>query len=471
MKRTNPAGWTLNPVVWSKGTFLQAQHFQAQDRYLEALVDFRIQAMSPECWGFVEMDIDSSLLVKNVVSLRRASGVMRDGLAFDFAESDRLPPPLELAKVFRDDQPVIDVFLAIPVDQRGGATVSYASGAEARYLVDVYSFKDETSATNEKPINLLLKNFRLIGTPPGTDPGGEADVGLSTLFVGSFERTGAGGLRMLAASSPPMLDLKESPTLLNVARRAIASLGSRADELRRMRRERSAELAEFTESDTVSFWLLHTVNSHVATLTELLERKPLHPGEFHRALLAVASALTAFSLKYVPTDLPAYAHSNPGPGIVRLGELFQELLDAALPRRYASIPLETTERLVHWAEIKEDRYLDGCRVFIAVASDLGPERLITEVPRLIKVASRAQLRELIDHAKLGVPLSHDPNPPRTIPLQTAYRYFELDTRSDFWIGVKRSRNIAVYTPTGLGTQVSLELLVDLGRQPANQGKA
>ena len=39
-------------VVWSEGMFLRPQHFQQQERYLEALVRRRTVAVLELGWGF-----------------------------------------------------------------------------------------------------------------------------------------------------------------------------------------------------------------------------------------------------------------------------------------------------------------------------------------------------------------------------------------------------------------------------------
>ncbi|MDG4584969.1 MAG: type VI secretion system baseplate subunit TssK, partial [Candidatus Competibacter sp.] len=38
-------------VVWSEGMFLRPQHFQQQDRYLEALVRQSCRHLRPYDWG------------------------------------------------------------------------------------------------------------------------------------------------------------------------------------------------------------------------------------------------------------------------------------------------------------------------------------------------------------------------------------------------------------------------------------
>src|SRR5258707_1161316 len=51
-----------NRVVWLEGMFLRAQHFQQQDRWLEALVRDRTASLRPHGWGLTEAAINPNLL-------------------------------------------------------------------------------------------------------------------------------------------------------------------------------------------------------------------------------------------------------------------------------------------------------------------------------------------------------------------------------------------------------------------------
>ena len=50
-------------VVWSEGMFLQPQHFQQHDRYVQALVERRAAGLRPYSWGFSTLKIDPQQLL------------------------------------------------------------------------------------------------------------------------------------------------------------------------------------------------------------------------------------------------------------------------------------------------------------------------------------------------------------------------------------------------------------------------
>ena len=82
----------LQPVLWTKGTFLTPQHLQLQDRFLEDSLNFRLQALKFCAWGFSEVVLDQELLADGHLAVSRASGIFPDGLLFDIPGSDQPPP-------------------------------------------------------------------------------------------------------------------------------------------------------------------------------------------------------------------------------------------------------------------------------------------------------------------------------------------------------------------------------------------
>ena len=64
----------LQPVIWTKGTFLTPQHLQTQDRFIEDTLNFRLQALKFCAWGFSELVINQEML-----SRRSAGGLARLG--------------------------------------------------------------------------------------------------------------------------------------------------------------------------------------------------------------------------------------------------------------------------------------------------------------------------------------------------------------------------------------------------------
>ena len=90
----------LQPVIWTKGTFLTPQHLQVQDRYVEDTLQFRLHTLKFCPWGFKELVINREMLADGQLLISRASGIFPDGLLFDIPDADPPPPSKALAELF-----------------------------------------------------------------------------------------------------------------------------------------------------------------------------------------------------------------------------------------------------------------------------------------------------------------------------------------------------------------------------------
>ena len=178
----------LQPVIWQKGTFLSPQYLQTQDRFIESVLQFRLEALNFRPWGFRELRVNQEELAGGNFAISRAVGIFPDGLTFDIPESDPAPPPKPLLSLFDAEQESVDVYLAIPQYRERGLNVSVAQrGAETRFVAEVVNIRDENSGGSEKSIQIARKNFRFLVE-------GESQEGSSTLRVGRINRTAAGTL-------------------------------------------------------------------------------------------------------------------------------------------------------------------------------------------------------------------------------------------------------------------------------------
>jgi predicted component of type VI protein secretion system len=132
-----------NRVIWSEGLFLQPQHFQQQDRYVERYVETRCQALIPHSWGFTELELERDFLSIGKFGLRRAAGVFPDGTPFRMPDDDPLPTPLDVRTTDRDQL----LFLAVPLRRPGEMEVDRAAAVDglARHGVRELEARDASS--------------------------------------------------------------------------------------------------------------------------------------------------------------------------------------------------------------------------------------------------------------------------------------------------------------------------------------
>ena len=85
-----------NKTVWSEGMFLQPQHFQQHDRYLEKQLEGRTAPLLGYSWGFSHIELDAAALMLGKIQLAAARGIFPDGTPFDFPHQDSPPMPLDI---------------------------------------------------------------------------------------------------------------------------------------------------------------------------------------------------------------------------------------------------------------------------------------------------------------------------------------------------------------------------------------
>lgn len=444
----------MQGVLWSKGLLLSPQHLQLHDRYFEDQLGFQIGALATYPWGFSSLQVDPEAVEGGVLTVPQASGILEDGLLFDFPEADPAPDSKTLDGYWKADQRSMLAYLAIPEYRQGDRNVSAEGpGARTRYSAEVAYRRDENSGVAERPVEVARKNLRLLVE-------GESMEGVIALPVARVLRDPNGAYSLDPSFIPPLLDYSASDHLVGLVRRIDSILVGKGTDLGRLRRERSAGLAGFSAADIPNFWLLHTVNSHLPEIRHLLGSGPHHPLDLFSVLLSLAGALTTFSADIHPGELPTYTHDDLSGCFGALDETIRDLLDTVIASHAVSIRLQEVEPSVYGAPIEEDRHLRAVQAYLAVRSDVADADLVEKAPSFIKVASRDEIQRLFSQSVSGVGLSHVSEPPRALPVKLDFRYFRLDLSDPLWQTVLRSRTVAVWVASQIPSP-ELELVLIL----------
>jgi type VI secretion system protein ImpJ len=442
----------LQPVLWSKGTFLTPQHLQLQDKFLEDSMNFRVQALKFSAWGFNELVLDQELLAEGKLAIGRASGIFPDGMLFDIPGPDQPPASKVLAEFFDPGVSNLDFYLTVPDYKKNGLNVAgLGRVASSRYLAEIRTVRDDNTGTGEKPLQIARKNLRLLAETENRE-------GSSAMRIANVERTEAGGFRLNQHFVPPLLELLASDYLRGLVNGILEILSAKSTQLAGARRQKNQSLAEFTTADIANFWLLYTVNSNIPVLSHLLQGQRCHPEQLFSALTTLGASLTTFSAKIRPRDLPLYDHSELGKVFTDLDEKLRLLLDTDWQKNVISLPLKHVSNTVYAAAIDQDRYLTNTRMYLAITADVNDETIIRRVPQLVKACSATHIDQLVNRALPGITLTHTPSPPSAIPIKMKYQYFSLNQSGAAWETVTRARNFAVHVPGDIPNP-NMELII------------
>jgi type VI secretion system protein ImpJ len=442
------------PVIWTKGTFLNPQHLQAQDAYLEALLHFKLDALVYQPWGFGRLALERHQLSGGIVQITECSGMFPDGLLFDIPTIDAAPAARDIKPYLTGDRNSALIYLTIPAYRNGAVNVCAPSATvEARYRAEFELVRDENTGKSEQPVPVARKNFRIL-------VGDEAREAGSSLAIARVRRTAAGAFELDPDYVPPVLDFRASGLLLAIAREMVERLVARSTEIAGTRRRRNQGLADFTSSDIAHFWLLYTLNSHLPALRHFYETRGGHPEALYLELSSLAAELTTFSHELTPIDLPLYDHQDLSGCFRELRTELKRLLDTVAPRNFVALPLKPTRPSVYTTALDDPKYLASSRLYLAFASSAEKRDVIEKTPQLVKLASAGGMEHLIRQALPGIPLSHTSSPPGLIALKPGFEYFLISQSGPGWEAVRRDQNFAVYVPADF-PDPELELVVVL----------
>src|SRR5580765_4445982 len=369
----------LQPVIWTKGTFLSPQHLQLQDRFLENLLEFHLDSLSFRPWGFRSLQISREALDEGSLAISSASGIFPDGLLFDIPESDSVPAPKVLADCFEPDQTTLDVYLSVPQYRERGLNVATTGRqGSARYRAEVELFRDENTGLSEKPVQIAHKNLRLLAE-------GESLDGFSNLRVARVRRTEAGTFQTEPRFVPPLLNFHASDYLAGIARQLVEILTARSGAIAGLRRQKNQSLADFTAADIASFWLLYTVNTAFPLFRHLFETRGGHPEELYSAMLTLAGSLTTFSTRVHPRDLPPYDHENLGGCFAALDEKLRMLLETVVASNVVSLPLKLLKPSIYATSLDHDKYLVNTKMYLAISAETSQAEIVAKTPSFVKI--------------------------------------------------------------------------------------
>ena len=421
-------------VVWSEGMFLQPQHFQQQDRYLENYIHGRSTALSAFGWGFQEIALDNNLLKLGKISIIRARGVLPDGTPFSIPDVDDAPPVLDVPENLHNQE----VYLALPVRRQGVPEV--AAPAQDQRLARYASYEAETfdsTSENGEPVRIQIGKPRFSLLLESQDRSGYACIGLARITESREDKL----VILDELFVPPCVDCRVSSRLIGFLNELGGLLHHRGEALAgRLIGSGRAGTAEIAD-----YMLLQLVNRLEPLVIHLSQIQGLHPERLYSELVQMVGELATFTGRTKrPPKLNPYLHDRLQETFGPIMSVLRQALSTVLEQSAISLELVERKYGIRVSPIN-DRSLIGTAVFVlAVKADVKPEMLRKAFPAQAKLGPVEKIRDLVNLQLPGVGLNPLPVAPRQIPYRAGYTYFELDRASDFWRDLKQSGGFALH---------------------------
>jgi type VI secretion system protein ImpJ len=409
-------------VAWREGLFLRQQHFQQQDRHIDALIGARSRSARPYPWGLTSLAINHDLAALGKFAIERLSGVLPDGLPFSIPAELPPPPPLDIPPSTRD----AIIYLTLPAHQPGAVEyrVQGEAGADTtRYLVDTIDVPDVFAEERmRETLEIARPNFTFGLTRDQTY--GRVLIGLARV-----RETNAGALIFDDRYIPSALDLTASARLTGFLADICGRAEQRIDELAL----RAVEATEGGTETIANFLLLQMLNRCQAQLSHLAALPMVHPERLYEALLGMAGELaTLTSGDRRPPAFAAYDHERLQHCFEPLVETIQAALSAVYDRAAIMLPLVEAAAGAFTSRITDPSLYQNGYFFLAVNARAPIEDIRARFPSVAKIGPVQKMRQIVDSALAGVALRHTPTPPPQIRPLPGYVYFELDRTAEDW---------------------------------------
>lgn len=417
-----------NKVVWSEGLFLRPQLFQQQERYLEQVAHKRASAYGPFFWGFKSFHLDNESLSLGKLVLASASGIFPDGTPFESPANAPLPAPFTVLPMHLDQI----IYLAVPARSPNGEETTFDSVAGsaaslARFSVFDVELRDANSV-GQGARSVQLSSLRLRLLPEGelTD----AWIGLPLARVTTLRSDGS--IVLDNHFVPPVTGYGASAMMSEWVHRLQGLCRLRAESLARRlsgNEGKSGDAAEVSD-----FLLLQILNRFDPLLTHWLDVPDTAPEHIHVSLRAMAGELSTFVRTSTrrPLAHTPYSHVDPTLSFKALVADVQALLNEVLVRSAQAIPLERRGNGLQVASLPPAELQGFAGLVLAVAAHLPSDQLLAQFAARCKVGPNDRLAELIRAHLPGIPLQSLPVPPRQIPFNAGFVYFQVAPHGTLW---------------------------------------
>jgi len=435
-----------NRVAWREGLFLRPQHFQQQDRFVEALIHARAGSLSPYQWGLSELAINDSLAQLGKFAVARCVGFLPDGSAVAIPENSPPPPPLDIPPDTRD----AIVYLTLPAQQPGAIEfqIEAEAGPSARHLVseeDVYDAYAEERLSER--IEVARTNLRFGVTREHID-------GRVVLPLAKVREVLNGRVIFDDSFIPAVMDVRASKRINGFLTDILGRADQRVDELS----ERAVAATEGGSETFASYLFLMALNRWTPALAHLRSLPTVHPERLFEAFASMAGELATFTRRERrPPPLPPYNHLDPQSAFEPLFSLLQAELSARIDRSAGQLQLEEIGPGAYKALVEDHSIFQTCNFYLAASARVRGEDLRARFGSVVKVGSVLKMPQIVSSSlQAGVRIAPTQTPPPQIQILPGFVYFELDRSSPDWRDLATAPAIGLHV-AGEWPELKLEL--------------
>jgi type VI secretion system protein ImpJ len=427
-------GWE-NKVVWGEGLFLQPQHLQQQERYLERVVRGATGGLAPFAYGLTHLSIDTDLLALGKFAVRSAAGILPDGTPFNIPDDTDHPPTIDVPETVKNSV----VYLVLPSRLQDAVDTVSADRLEtaARFSASEREVIDTTS-DNRSVATVPIAKLRIRYALEHESRAGHVAIGLATVVEVRPDKA----VVLDEAYIPPVMLCNVSPLLAGFLTQLQGLLHHRAEALA----GRVSDSATRGAAEISDYLILQVCNRFEPLITHMTAAAgQIHPEALYRVLLSLAGELATFTeTRKRPPVFPPYRHDDLNATFRPVIAALRQALSTVISSNAVPIPLQERKYGIRVGPIPDRSLVTDATWVLVIKAQVPPETLRRGFPNQCKIGPVEQIAELITAALPGIAVAPLPVVPRQLPYYAGRSYFELDRSGPYWQALARSGGIAIH---------------------------
>lgn len=428
----------MQKTVWYEGMKLDPHHFQQTDRYNQYYINSRLSMINSSSWGLKNLSIDNASLSGGNFSLINCSGVMPDGMIFNIPENDSPPKSRNFESIFSATAEKLSVYLALPVEHSSGKNCQLDDSQfndPYRFVMQNTDVMDYNTGTNLRNIGIAKPNFQFKFEDESLED-------FVSIKLGEISRSSDGKYQMEVQYIPPCLEISASEVILQHVRNILSTLVSKSKELKAQTNIQKPELS-LTQVEVLL--MLQSINSFIPLLNYYHNSKHIHPEVLYSFLLTAAGQLSTFSNSELRVDsLPIYDHKH-------LTEIFEHVVNEIQTMLNVQKTVERKDLVIQLRRQAETLFVGQlspnhiqAQFFISVTGDIPEKKIITELPKNIKVSAYEEIFAVHQAGIQGVTVEYVARPPAGVAINEKAHYFKINKEGRFWEKIVQKNNIAFF---------------------------
>lgn len=371
----------MHPVQWSEGMLLSPQHLQQQDKYWDQQLCSVMSILQPHFFGISQLEIDQDELVNGKLVITSVSGIMPDGLIFNYpieglavnnageiegGDEEESKPALyrDLDKDFeklKDGEKFLPIYLQVP---KRGAAAAKPQGSQQRFIPKLpEQVVDENTGYGAIEVNRLAPNLSLSPVLPNS-----TFTYLQLLVI----TKDADDMYRVANYYPPMLTISALKSIENLC------LQEKIKKLRVLIRKRTQLLTRVLKaekgqanSDLKKKYSMYVLNLVKALpLLDIYNKTPdIHPFSLYTALANFLGQISTISSHGImPPVLPGYNHRDSHNAFVKILRIIEKTV-LRVGLAYVSVLFRQAKPNLFYLNLNQK--WAGKRLFIELSPNRG----------------------------------------------------------------------------------------------------